>query len=538
MEDYVLRVWHSPEIQRVAAALDTMTSTRAFIYERRTLFFFAIPFLALKLDKRGAHRFVQESDRMRAEAGLQPPTQETRAKLDAAEDEEDVLEDHFPVRQMISEFVNFVENWLEEHAEDQDEIQGLNFLRQEAYEESIVAICKRHPEVRSDVTVLDGTKVLSPTAGPDRKRRDVGADFVTKRNRRDFCRVKFSASFGLVPLIFYSHLASPPLNELSYALTSFVPGMTAHIERLRGRIADAPSLAGLNGALVCGDGIFSNSRLIEMLIDHDLIGAFRKPNALIRELVGQRQVSARGATVTLDVADNGDHFCSCDRLVHADGCNAEPDCRCTEERALHKRDPMKPRLHARGHNGGVYFSCRNDMCPHREDSRHIEFFVGYRKPNVALTGEIIARPAAAYDLMGPLSRGDIRYHSLLFKASQTIEHYHSQLGAQLGVAIHDRHPDRRHFFGNFANQFWFTLADLIWNLRVGLNLDRAKRDGKESKRLGWQYLFAKAVGQWHSIWLKTDGKKLPDESTAQWKKRIEAERPRIGAYYLGDTLVT
>jgi hypothetical protein len=535
-EDHVLYIWGQPGIQRIARTLDLMASTRSFLYERRTLFFFCVVLLALRLDKRGAHQFVQGSDRLRAAAGLPPLTEETRNALDAAEDDEDIREEGFPVRQMISEFVNYIEAWLNVHNHEYDEFEGLNFLRREAYEESIVEIFARHPEQRADLVGMDGTKIFSPTCGPDRKRPDHGAAYYTKGKNRDYCRVKFTAAFGTLPLAFYSQIVSPPLNELAVAQSEFVPGLTAHIERLRGRVAEAPALAGLHGALVCGDGIFNNSRLVEKLIEHDLMGGFRKPNALVRNIVGQRQVKARGRTAILDVADNGDHYCDCDRTIHRPGCNGGPDCGCTQIRPLHEREPMKHRLHSRGHNGGVHFECidGDPNCPNRKH----RFYVGYRKPNLAPTGEKIADPPPAYNLVSPLSRSDIRYHALVFKASQAIEHYHVQLGSQLGIAINDRHGDRRHFFGNFATEFWFTLGDLIWNLRIGLNLDRFKRDSRKQQVLGWEHLFFKAVNQWHEIWLKTDGKRLDGESDADCKKRQREERPQIGAYYLGAKRVT
>lgn len=536
MEDHVLYIWGRPEIQRIAATLDRMESSRCFLYKRSTLFFFCVVLLSLRLDKRGAHRFVQESDRMRAAAGLLPVTEEKRKELDAGEDEEDIPEIGFPVRQMISEFVNFIEKWLEVHDHEHDDIEGLNFMRQEAYEESLVAIFARHPEQRADVVDMDATKVFSPTRGPDRKRPDLGADWQTKREKRDFCRMKFTAAFGLLPLVLYSQIVSPPLNELEIAQNQFVPGLTMHIERLRERASDAPALGGLNGGIVCGDGIFANSKLIERLIDHDLIGGFRTPNALVRTIIGQRQVTAGGKTATLDVASNGDHFCACDRIVHRTGCNGAESCGCDEIRPVAQRLRMHHNLHARGKNGGVHFTCLDGdpNCPHHK----AKFYVGYRKPNLTSEGELIADPRPAYNVVSPLSRSDIRYHALVFKASQAIEHYHMQLGAQLGLAIKDRNGDRRHFFGNFAHEFWFTLGDLIWNLRIGLNLDRLKRDGEKQETLDWEDLFFEARNQWHEVWAKTDGKRQPDESRAQWKKRQRETCPNIGAYFLGTKRVT
>ena len=534
METHLLRIWGTAQMQRIARTLDLMEESDdgpRFLYARSTLLFFCVAVLALGCNRRMAHNFIQGSDRLRAAVGLPPISASAREALDASEDDEDVAEPGFPTRQMISEFVNWLKRWLANPAHELEGVEGLNFLRKEAYEESVVDVFARHPELRANAFAIDGKRVLSPNAGPDhRKRTDEGAEFHTKDGSRVFCRMKFSAVNQDVPLILYSEMTSP-VSELAYAQNTFVPHLVNHIERLRSHAKTAAPLAGLHRAMVCGDGIFRNSKITQQLYEHDLLAGFRRPNGVVREFEGLRRVESKGEIAVLDVCNDGVHLCDCDRIAHKPGCDGSgPDCDCPA-RPIHERALMFQDLHAYGLDGGVYVTCLRPTCSHAGT----KFYVRFTKPNVTSDGELIAKPGPAYDLVSPVWRGDIRYHDIVFKATQAVEHYHGQLAKLLGIGFNDR-SGRRQFFGNFANEFWFTLGDLIWNLNIGFKLDRWKADGKVRDELSWENLWGRALNQWHEIWRKTDGKRLPGETRAAQRARVHM--PRLGAYYLGKKLIT
>ena len=206
---------------------------------------------------------------------------------------------------------------------------------------------------------------------------------------------------------------------------------------------------GLDGLLIVGDAGFQNHRVLSKIYEHGFLGAFRMPKALTRTVVGSRQVSRKLADnkmleATLDVCNDGVHFCDCDQSKHP-----------------HLRQPMKQFAGAFGKSPHVYVACENDTC----DYFGQRFYIPFRKPDQKFAGGRIELGDIDYTAVSPISRYLKDIELAIWKGCQAVEHYHSQLLAKFGLGITDT-KGRRIISGDLRHRWFYLLADIVWNQSI------------------------------------------------------------------------
>jgi hypothetical protein len=82
-----------------------------------------------------------------------------------------------------------------------------------------------------------------------------------------------------------------------------------------------------------------------------------------------------------------------------------------------------------------------------------------------------------------LDPADDRVACIAFQGKQTIEAYHSCL-QRFRLLGRKNGPGKRAIRGNFKHDFYYTLADLIWNLTIAFHL----KNGIEREPIDWDDL--------------------------------------------------
>jgi len=474
-EAAVLRYW--ARMGEARNWLDTMKTAEGQLYggcplkfAKSGLLMFHVVALVLNKHITEAFTLVQESPALRRAAGYPAPSQETLAALATAKKADEVKETDFPARQTVVDFFRWLERWGGEDQHDDatgdtNRVVSLEVLEELAYTQLPFEAHRRFG-VSLDRGAVDSTRIKSSRRHANGARGDTEAVHMGRRKGRAennlFGRFKVSVVASDAPLVVDSAITTAA--ETTYVAETTIDRLAARSERMK-ELAAAEGISGfsgLDGLLVVGDSGFHNHRVLTKLYEKGMLGAFRLPDSMKREVKGTRRVSRKldnGQIIelTLDFCSDTTHFCPCDAGKHA-----------------HERVPMTQLAGRMGKNPFVYVQCQSPTCAF---SAH-KFYVPFRKADIAYADGRVEQGAIDYTAVTPIWRALKDIELAIWKGCQAIEHYHSQLLAKHGLGITDS-KGRRVFAGDLRHRWFYLLGDIIWNLTILFNLE----DGRTLKDL-------------------------------------------------------
>lgn len=479
---------------------DTMIykgNSRPRDYSPGQLLCFDIVALTVGLDTRAARTLVQRSPELRAEIGLQELTEEIAAALDDIGDgNEDVFEEGFPTRQLIS---NAPRRFYEYLAATNGDLT-LGRMRDIAYVETLLDVTARH-EIEWEKIVLDGQVCASPNKYKDRRRPDDGAADMAGNTHG---RWKTTAGLVQFPFVLAGLVSDGPQGPSTMARRGLAPQLAHYLRMLQER-AEARGLRETTfyeGALVTGDSAFRNNPCVKAFFEIGLKPAFRTADMLDREIIGYHETGKKGGDrIRLEQAGDGTVFCP-----------------CTTGIGMKMREPMRQAIHRHGANGRAYVHCeRGSSCDHTSG---VALLVRFGGPTHNLDGKKIPERNRSLVGIGPLWAGDGRLVAAIAKAENAIEHYHGESYRQSMMGTEEYVSERRRFWGQFRAVYWWTLHDLVWNVRLGISLDLLAEKGHEFPRLKWQTQLHKTIALWRNVSSRKRG--IPDRpATARRRRRAE-----------------
>lgn len=380
-------------------------------------------------------RRIMSDDLLRLALDYPPVDPELSSRLAKQNTDNELTDPNLPTRQSA---VDFVRNWLP------DKTPGLEWLSDFAYVELPYLIKTEFPEYADySAVTIDSTRARAIRS--DKEATKVGkTDTDAKPGRRFGTVIAAKAA----PVVLYGECTN--LAELVFARNA-VPEVIARADAMAIR-AERDGIPWELGrpVLWTGDGLFHDNQLTAILYEHDCVGLFRAkdfPSRTFRESITCSGTDRHGNpfTTNLDVATDGSLLCECDEHLH-----------------INQRTPMKRFVGRAGPTGHIYVACRNPTCPRYGVRIHISF-------NRFRTSD--GRPNLS--LVTPVDRADIGNLAILRNGTQSIEHMHSQMLEQFGLAADDTRG-RRIITGDAANKFYYLLGHALWNLTILFNL----RDGR------------------------------------------------------------
>lgn len=387
--------------------------------------------LLLDCDLAHANRRIQSDLWLRLALGYPPYTRRTMAELAAANTDREVVDPDIPSRQHVH---NFVRTWLPLHA------KHLEWLSDFAYVDVPYRIKTEFPDVADYTAVsFDSTRVVST------RRKDEGSTPIGKKDNDLKPGRRFHSVIAAkgVPVVLYGDCNG--LSELAFARAE-VPEVIARAEAMAIRAAgQGVPFERYRPTLFTGDNAFHDNELTRTLYEHDSVGLFRVkswPSRAYHESFTAGGVTKDGVEfkVEYDVATDGTIFCPCDK--HLD---------------INERRPMQRFVGRSGRTGFIYVACTN-VCT-RNGARVYVAFNRFKT----------SKGAPQLRLVTPVNPADLGNLAILRSGTQAVEHLHSQLLLQYGLAADDNRG-RRIITGDYAHRFYYTLAHALWNLTILFNL--------------------------------------------------------------------
>ena len=210
-------------------------------------------------------------------------------------------------------------------------------------------------------------------------------------------------------------------------------------------------------AALASDRVLANPRGIEATIKAGFYSASMSREGR-PELRGQRTVGKR----VFDVRTDGALLCQ----------------ECNEERAWQDRAPVEVLAGEFGRN--IQARCSNPTCPWGRRSTKVSLRGTDR--NQHLPGSTISRGAWNPRAISMLPVWSDEYIAKRFLALQRVEWVHAQFERLYGLGSKNPGFDRRLVSGTHANTVWWTLATLVWNITLALNLNEDRATILEVRR--------------------------------------------------------
>ena len=378
---------------------------------------------------------IMSDDLLRLRLGYPLIDSEMFDRIAQANTDEEITDPNLPTRQSA---VNFVRTALPR------QMPGLEWLSDFAYVELPYLIKQEFAQYADySAVTIDSSRVRAIRS--DREATKVGK---TNTDTKPARRLGSVIAAKGAPVVLYGDCTT--VGELAFGRNS-VPEVMARAEAMaiRAERDGVPWDLG-RPTLWTGDTLFHDNELTGILYDHRCVGLFRVkdwPSRTFKETFIGSGVDRLGNpfTTTITVATDGTLFCECDERLE-----------------INKRTPTNRFIGRPGRTGFIHIACNNPVCPRYGARIHVSF-------NRFRTSD----GTANLRLVTPVDPADIGNLAILRNGTQAIEHLHSQMLLQYGLAADDTRG-RRVITGDDAHRFYYLLGHALWNLTILFNL----RDGR------------------------------------------------------------
>jgi len=305
---------------------------------------------------------------------------------------------------------------------------------------------------------IDGKRMRGAT---DKAAGDEGTDRFGRDSSESWFnqRWTYPVTLGSVPIVLDVNI-SPPGSELKHWVHDGIPALaqagdtlgTLLTELARQENPAAPAHPGLRRAAVASDGALANEPGARALIKAGFTPAMFKPKRNSELKLAERPITARrdGKPVEYPLRNDGAILC--------------PYCKVDQRVA--DRTPMEPRSGDWGED--IRVVCTDPTCEGAK-ARKIPL-VGPDRNDYA-PGSSITRGTRSYTKVSLLPVWSPEYIARRFLTLQRVEITHSAFEAKYGLGAKNPGIHRRKTSGTHRNQVWWTVAALVWNIQIRLNLD-------------------------------------------------------------------
>lgn len=506
--DWVEYLWTHPKMQVLKVWLDAEKSRSAADYKwkRSSLFFVIVVALALGKNLTDAYNRVRTDGRLRRLGGFEPrlPRRERRA-LGGTE-----YDPTFPTRQSVDDFVN---RWVGDSKKAAAEVvvpespadparlsdrgaQLLALLEKLAQEIAFEAILTYGLDTSRIAT--DGSIVLSAHRRPNPFRDDVGAEFFTKSedDGAQFGRMHHGAILMGAPFLLASRIVKHEDGGEPGALKKVVLPQLVEVSRRLTEFAADHGIEhkGLAGAALVADGAFHNHPCIEATSNAGFLAVFNVGGDDL-DKTWERKLPWKKLDAEGNVVATGENVVD----LRADGALL---CGCSTSRRQAVREPMERKVHERYRSATVHceFCARTYFTTPRARDKKLR--TGREQGDIDLR----------FDVTVP--RWDRRFTALCFKGRNEMEAVNGEM-RRMGLLPNGRGGENwRGLTGDFRHEFWYGVGQLIFNMRVALNLSQMD----EFEEYSW------ADG--HAGYLRNRKKIERQELLAATRRNRESERDR------------
>ena len=466
---WVEYIWNHPKMVEIRDFVDAEEPGWAAEYKwpRSSLLFCAIVSLALNKNVTAAHNRVRSDSELRRIGGFKPrrPRRERRKlgdhrrRGDKHKKPEHITDPDFPVRQCSDDLIN---RWLGgKKPAKATPTRKTSFIEPEIVSErgwKFLALVEQATQEIAFQAILeygldtsrlttDFSIILSGHKRDNPERTDYGAIYMKKKDKPFYGRRLGTVLLVGAPFAIVSTVSARDDGEPGTLKELLLPKAAEASERLVAFAAERGiNHNGFKAAATCGDGAFHSHPCIEATFRNGFLPAYNVGGEK-GEVIGTRElpVTGTGELRTVDLRDDGGLL-----------------CRCRQSMAHEKREPMSRRIELHGRSAKV--SC--DLC-------NTTYSMTPRGPDettaIGERGDLDLR----YDITLP--RWDKRVIAIVFKARREIESMHSEMES-MGLLPDGRGGDDwRRLTGNFRHDFWYSLAHLIWNIRVEYNLHQTEQ---------------------------------------------------------------